>query len=235
MRHILILLGCVALIACDSTGSKHDQERELALAQQVSDQLTSEFGDSVAEASAPPPTLINAPQNALAVADSVEEGGVRQAIVATPSGVRRVAAVEACPVPSIDASDFRRMSIDPIPMTMMAPPNYQLYERRTRVVGRDTGTAIVESGIDRLWFGRLTTDSPYHEKGEWNVTSHCDDMVAGMHVHFDSAIKRGETYRRGISASFQLPSGTYIVVQGEFHDDQSVRQALYALRTVQLK
>jgi hypothetical protein len=222
-------IALVAVAACG--GSRRDAERELSLAEQVSEQLTSEFADSVTGGDRPAQTPLPSPQYAAAAADAAERGVDLEA----PVRAKPAESVAACPAPSVDASDFRQMSIDPLPITMKAPANYALKQRVTRVVGRDTMSATVESGIDRMWFARYTSDFAYHDEGEWNVTSHCDDMVAGMHVHFDAAVKRASQYRRGVSASYLLPTGAYLVVHGEFHDAQSQAAALYALRTVQFR
>jgi len=228
----LLSLACIALtVSCGP--SKRDADRELGLATQVSEQLTTEFADAGAEGSAPRRGPIGSTEAALAAADSVEQGGIRQASIAAAG--QPVAILEACPAPRIDASGFQRMNVDPIPISITAPSNYELHERRTRVVGQDTMTATIDAGGDHLWFMRGQYDRPYHDMSEWNVVSHCDDMVSGMHVHFDSAIKKGSTYGRGVSASFQLPTGAWLIVQGQFHDVESARAALYALRTVQFK
>ena len=237
MRHasggLALSLAILASLGCGT--SKREAERELAVASRVSEQLTSEFADSVTEANVPARTFINAPPTALAVEDSIEQGGVRQAVVATQTGLQRVNAVPACPAPAVDASDYHPMTLDPLPISITAPSHYTLRQRQTRVVGRDTITAIVESGGDHLWFSRYASDFPYHDMPEWIVVSHCDDMVSGMHVHFDSAIKRGSGYQRGVSASYHLPTGAYLVVHADFHDEQSERAALYVLRTVQFR
>jgi hypothetical protein len=230
-RRLTSWLAC-ALLATSACGpSERDAERELAQAKLVSEQLNAEFADSVtgtgSRALAPMPS----PQYATAVANALEHGVDLEAA----THAKKLESVEACPSPNIDASSFRQLSIDPLPITMNAPSNYQLRQRATRVVGRDTMSATVDAGIDRIWFARSRNDLSYHDDGEWNVTSHCDDMVAGMHVHFDAAVKRASQYRRGVSASFRLPTGAYLVVQAEFHDAASQAAALYALRTVQFR
>ena len=221
-----------ALLATAACGNgRADRERELAMAERVSEQLTSEFADSVSGTDRPAQTPLPSPQYAAAAADAAERGVDLEA----PVAARRPESVEACPAPAVDGSGFRQLWVSPLPVALNAPPTYTLAQRMTRVVGRDTMSATIESGIDKMWFSRSTTEFAYHDDGEWNVTSHCDDMVAGMHVHFDAAVKRGAAYRRGVSASYRLPSGAYLVVHAEFHDMPSQAAALYALRTVQFR
>ena len=226
---IAVVMVLVATSACGM--SERDASRELAQAKQVSEQLNAEFADSVTGAGSAALAPVASPQYATAVASALEHGVDLEA--ATPA--KKLEMVEACPAPTIDASAFRALWIDPLPIMITAPPTYELRQRATRVVGRDTMSATIESGIDRLVFARSSSDFAYHDEGEWNVTSHCDDMVAGMHVHFDAAVRRGSEYRRGVSATFRLPTGAYLVVTGDFHDARSQAAALYALRTVQFR